>query len=256
VRLVHDGDRPQLRGPPGAVCDDGPVPSAPTAPRARPLGRLTRALGLLLAVVSVVALLGGCARVRAALAVQPDDTVVGEIVVATPEQSPEDPGPPITPPPDLADALDISEYRQDGYAGSVVRFRGLTFAQVSEVIAAAGPPGEKVTFTLRRAGGRVVVSGAVDLTTVSVDRADFQLKISFPGEVVESNGTADGGTVSWVFTPGEVGDINALVAFDDPNAPSAINWTLLLGVLVAGAGTAVVVLARRTRNPPLSQTRR
>jgi hypothetical protein len=59
-----------------------------------------------------------------------------------------------------------------------------------------------------------------------------------------------------VFTPGEVGDINALVAFDDPNAPSAINWSLLLGVLVAGAGAAVVVLARRTRNPPLSQTRR
>ena len=213
-------------------------------------------MGLLLAVLSLVALLGGCARVRAALAVQPDDTVVGEIVVATPEKSPDDPGPPITPPPDLSDAIDVSEYRQDGYAGSVVRFRGLTFAQVSEVIAAAGPPGEKVQFSLRRAGGRVLVGGAVDLTTVGVDRADFQLKISFPGEVVESNGTADGGTVSWVFTPGEVGDINALVAFDDPNAPSAINWSLLLGVLVAGAGTAVVVVARRTRNPPISQTRR
>jgi len=229
------------------------VPSAPRATRARPASRV---LGLLLAVLSLVALLGGCARVRAALAVQPDDTVVGEIVVATPEKSPDDPGPPITPPPDLADAVDVSEYRQDGYAGSVVRFRGLTFAQVSEVIAAAGPPGEKVQFSLRRAGGRVLVGGAVDLTTVGVDRADFQLKISFPGEVVESNGTADGGTVSWVFTPGEVGDINALVAFDDPNAPSAINWSLLLGVLVAGAGTAVVVVARRTRNPPISQTRR
>ena len=36
-------------------------------------------------------------------------------------------------------------------------------------------------------------AGAVDLTTVSVDKADFQLKISFPGEVLETNGEADVG---------------------------------------------------------------
>ena len=44
---------------------------------------------------------------------------------------------------------------------------------------------------MRRAGGRVLVTGAVDLTTVSVDKADFQLKMSFPGEVVEANGDVD-----------------------------------------------------------------
>ena len=54
------------------------------------------------------------------------------------------------------------------------------------------------------------VTGRVDLTTVSVDRADFQLKISFPGEVLDTNGDADAGTVSWTFTPGEVGDFNAV----------------------------------------------
>ncbi|MCY7342436.1 MAG: hypothetical protein LH603_11480 [Pseudonocardia sp.] len=115
---------------------------------------------------------------------------------------------------------------------------------------AAGGPGAELT--LRRVGGRVLVNGSVDLTTVSVDRADFQLKISFPGRVTETNGDIDSGTVSWTFTPGEVGDVTALVAYDDPNTPSAANWTLGLGAVVGAAALAVVVIARRTRNPPLS----
>jgi hypothetical protein len=213
--------------------------------------RRRRALPLLLALLTVLTMLGGCARVRAALAVQPDDTVIGEIVVATPQQGPDDPGPQITVPPELVDDVEVTDYRQDGYTGSVVRFSGLTFAELATLTGAAGPAGEKAQLSLRRAGSRVIVDGAADLTTVAVDRADFQLKISFPGEVVESNGEADSGTVSWVFEPGEVGDIDAVVAFADPNAPSALNWSLVLGGLVALAAALVVALARRTRNPPV-----
>jgi hypothetical protein len=224
-----------------------PTSSPPTALRRR------RALPLLLLAVLVVgSLLGGCARVRTALAVQPDDTVTGEIVLATPEKGPDDPGPNITLPPELESDVDVSEYRQDGYAGSVLRFSGLTFAEVAALNRAAGPAGDAVRFELRRAGNRVLVAGAVDLTTVSVDRADFQLKISFPGQVLESNGDAESGTVSWTFVPGEVGDLSAVVAYDDPNAPSALNWALALGTVVALVAAAVVLLARRTRNPPVS----
>jgi len=58
--------------------------------------------------------------------------------------------------------------------------------------------------------------------------------------------------VSWTFTPGEVGDINATVAYADPDAPSVANWAIGLGVVVAVAATVVVAAARRTRNPPVS----
>jgi hypothetical protein len=218
------------------------------APRAR------RALVLLLVLLVGVLALSGCARVRAALAVQPDDTVRGEIVVATPETGPDDPGPPIAVPPSLAGSVDVSEYRQEGYAGSVVRFSGLQFAEVTELLSAAGEPGTKVDLTLRRAGNRVVVDGRVDLTTADVDRADFQLKISFPGQVLDTNGDADAGTIGWVFDAGQVDDVEAVVAFDDPRAPSPLNWTLGLAAVVALASAAVVVLARRTRNPPLDRT--
>jgi hypothetical protein len=207
---------------------------------------------LLLALLVAVVALSGCARVRAALAVQPDDTVTGEIVVATPEKGPDDPGPSITLPPGLESDVDVTHYRQDGYAGSLLRFTGLTFQQVGALVGAAGSPGQAVRFDMRRTGGRVLVSGSVDLNTVSVDKADFQLKMSFPGDVIESNGDVDSSTVSWKFTPGEVDDINAVVAYDDPNAPSPVNWTIGLGSVVALAAIAVVLLARRTRNPPVS----
>lgn len=206
---------------------------------------------LLLTLLITLLALSGCARVRAALAVQPDDTVRGEVVVATPETGPDDPGPTITVPRALAGSVDVSEYRQEGYTGSLVRFSGLTFPQVGELISAAGAPGENVRLELRRAGNRVVVDGAVDLTTVDADLADFQLKIAFPGQVIDANGDADSGEVSWVFDAGEVGDIEAVVSFADPGAPSPVNWTLGLAVVVALAAGVVVLVARRTRNPPI-----
>ena len=241
-----------------------PVPPSAPAPRAEGVGAVwhdarvptrspRRVLPLLLALLVAAVALSGCARVRAALAVQPDDTVTGQVVVATPEKGPEDTGPPITLPPDLESDVDISEYRQDGYVGSVLRFDGLSFAQTAELIQSAGPDGDTVRFEMRRAGSRVLVGGAVDLTTVAVDRADFQLKINFPGQVLESNGDAESSEVSWTFTPGEVGDFSAVVAYPDPEAPSPVNWTLGIFAIVALASGAVVLLAHRTRNPPISR---
>jgi hypothetical protein len=223
------------------------VPSAPTA------HRRSRALpALLLTVVLAGLLVGGCARVRTALAIQLDDTVAGEVVFATPEQNAEDRGPAITVPPELVNDVDVSEYRQDGYVGSLLRFSDLTFEQVALLNRVAGEAGGAAQLQLRRSGNRVLVTGSLDLTTVPVDRADFQLKISFPGEVLDTNGEADSGTVSWTFTPGEVGEVTATVAFADPNAPSPLNWTLgLAGVVTVLAG-GVVLFAYRTRNPPVS----
>lgn len=212
--------------------------------------RRSRALALLMLLLVVPTLLSGCARVRAALAVQPDDTVTGEVVIATPTTNPDARGPEITLPPELADEIEMSEYRQDGYAGWVLRFSGLSFRQVAE-LRRIQPFGERAELVLRRAGNRVIVDGKVDLTTVPVDQADFQLRIAFPGEVLETTGDEEGGTASWTFTPGKVGDIGAVVAFDDPNAPSPLNWTLLMAALVAVAAGIVVRLARRDRNPPL-----
>jgi hypothetical protein len=227
------------------------VPPSSTADRSPAHRRSTRGTALLLALLMAGLFLGGCARVRTALAVQPDDTVAGEIVIATPEQNPEDKGPKITVPAELADAVDVGEYRQDGYVGSLLRFSGLSFEQVRQLNGVAGEAGAGADLELRRQGNRVIVTGSLDLTTVPVDKADFQLKITTSGEVLETNGDAEAGTASWTFDAGKVGDVSAVIAVADPNAPSAVSWTLLATTLVALACAAVVLLARRTRNPPV-----
>jgi hypothetical protein len=215
--------------------------------------RRSRAAALLIvAVVLLTGLLGGCARVTARLAVSPGDTVMGEFVFATPAKTKDDRGPTVTMPPDLAPDVAVSAYSQDGYTGSLLRFSHLSFAQVAELTRAAFPAGDRVQFNLRRAGGRVLVTGSVDLTNVTVDKADFALKMSFPGRVVDASGEIDGGTVSWTFTPGEVRAISATVAYADPGAPSVLNWTVGLAGAVALAAFLVVLLARRARNPPVS----
>ena len=218
-----------------------------------PVPRRSRAAALLIVAILLLGFLAGwCARVRAALAVQPDDTVTGELVVATPAKSADDKGPTVTLPADLASAVEVTAYQQDGYTGSVLRFSQLSFEQTAALTRATVPGSERAQFSMRRAGGRVLVTGLIDLTAVAVDKADFQLKMSFPGRIVEANGESEAGTVSWTFTPGEVGDINATIAYPDPDAPSVLNWAIGLGSIVLIAAVVVVVAARRTRNPPVS----
>ena len=212
-------------------------------------GRTRRVLAVGLVAIVALLTLGGCARVQAGLAVQPDDTVDGEIVIATPDGAPSGKGPEISVPPELADEVDVSPYSEDGYIGSTVRFSDLTFDQVGKLNMLGGVAGSRAELQLRRVGGRIAVEGRADLTSVPVDGADVQLRINFPGEVVETNGDPDGGQVAWTFAPGEVGQINASVASADPNAPSTLGWTLFLAGLVVAAAGVAVVLAKRNRNP-------
>lgn len=212
-------------------------------------GRRRRAV-VLLAVLALLALTG-CTRVQVALAVQPDDTVDGTIVIATPEGAPGGAGPEITVPPALQGRVEVSSYDQDGFVGSSVSFSDLTFPEVSELNALGGTAAGRADLQLRRVGERIAVQGRADLTTMPVDRSDIRLAISFPGEVVETDGEADGGTVTWTFAPGEISPLNASVISTDPNAPSVLGWTALLVGLVALAAGAAVLLARRDRNPPV-----
>ncbi|MCO5594547.1 hypothetical protein L7F22_048579 [Adiantum nelumboides] len=174
------------------------MPPHRTAPPARRRSR-TRAL-VLLAVLALLALTG-CTRVQVALAVQPDDTVDGTIVVATPEGAPDGRGPQLEVPADLAGEVELSPYDQDGFVGTRAAFENLTFAQVSQLNLLGGNASGRANLELRRVGERIAVQGRADLTTMPVDRADVRLAMSFPGEVVESDGETDGGTVTWEFVP-------------------------------------------------------
>jgi hypothetical protein len=83
-----------------------------------------------------------------------------------------------------------------------------------------------------------------------VDQADVQLKVAFPGDVLDSDGQVDGTQVSWVFTPGQVNDFHAIAGSPDPAAPSVLGWSLAVAVIVGITAVMVVARARAQRNPP------
>jgi hypothetical protein len=191
------------------------------------------------------------------MAVSPDDRVSGVVDIATPDGAPGGQGPPLTVPGDLSGDVSVERYEQDGYIGSRVRFEDLSFEDVTRIMPTISPSStQAIRVQMRRAGDRVVVSGQVDLTRVSPESSDVQLKIAFPGTVRQTDGTATQGVISWTFQPGTVTDVNAVVEYPDPNAPSWILWALLLLAVVAVAVAIVVALAASSRTPMRTRARR
>lgn len=197
-------------------------------------------------------LLGGCTRVRAALAVQGDDTVAGDVVLGTAGGPP----PAITLAPALQGRVSVTPYEEDGYEGSRLQFSGLRFDELNSMVTVAPAANGRFRMTLRRAGNRIILNGQVDLTAVPVDHADVQLKVAFPGDVVNTDGKVSDSTVSWVFAPGQVSEFSAVIGAPDPAAPSVARWALLIAAIVAAAAVSAILLAKAHRNPPVYRTGR
>ncbi len=218
----------------------------------RGTARSASAAALALLVLLTATLLGGCTRVHTALAVQSDDTVAGEVVIATAGG----PAPTIVLPPALVGRVSVAPYAMDDYEGSRLQFGGLRFAELNSLASVAPAAKGRFQLSLRRTGNRVILSGQIDLTPVSVDRADVQLKVAFSGELMNTDGKPDGGTVAWAFPPGQVSEFTAVIGSPDPAAPSVAGWALLVAAIVAAAAVGAVLLAKAHRNPPVRRAGR
>lgn len=219
--------------------------------RVAPRGRRPAVTLAILALV-VCSLLGGCTRVRAALAVQGDDTVAGDVVLGTAGGPP----PGITLAPALVGRVSVTPYEEEGYEGSRLQFSGLRFDELNSLVTVSPAGAGRFRMNLRRAGNRIVLNGQVDLTAMPVDRADVQLKVAFPGDVVSADGKMDGNAVAWGFTPGQVSEFSAVIGAPDPAAPSVASWALLIAAIVAAAALSAIMLAKAHRNPPVYRTGR
>ncbi|MEU5692662.1 DUF3153 domain-containing protein [Actinosynnema sp. NPDC020468] len=206
---------------------------------------MPRASALLFPVFVLLALsLSGCVRLHAAMAISPDDRVSGEIVAATPPTQDNDPGPQLKVPSELASRVTTKPYKQDNYAGTQLNFSGLTFEEVRTLSMATSSSSSRYQLNFRRSGDLVTLSGSVDLSTVPVDRADIQVKISFPGEVIDTNGREEeDATVAWAPKPGQASMITATVRYPGENEPAYGGWALLVAGLTGGAALIVVILA-------------
>lgn len=207
---------------------------------------MPRASVLLLPVFLLLAAfsLSGCVRLHAAMAVSEDDRVSGEIIAATPPTADNDPGPQLKVPSELASRVTTKPYKVDAYAGTQLFFNGLSFEEVRTLSMATSSSNSRYQLNFRRSGDLVTMSGSVDLTQVAPDRADIQVKISFPGAVVNTNGREeDPGTIAWSPKPGQASMLTATVQYAGTNSTSFFGWIMLVAALTGGAALIVVVLA-------------
>ncbi|WP_216609941.1 LppM family (lipo)protein [Cellulosimicrobium protaetiae] len=119
---------------------------------------------------------------------------------------------------DLPEGATQEPYAQDGYTGTKITYADQPIAQLDT--------GAADSISVTREGDEYVVSGSMDMTGEEfnpdtgdatsdemtrqmMEGLDIKVAITFPGEVVESNGTVDGNTVTWTPVVGETNEMTA-----------------------------------------------
>lgn len=212
----------------------------------------TRITGALIAVAAIL-LLSGCVRFQANLTVTPENTLNGDIVVATAvgnggnaQEEANDRALDIEKKllPDLseADGVTRSTYVEDGYAGSRFTLNGTPLDAINS-------DSDSGSLTLTRDGDTFVFDGDINFTPdgeedpqEEADESDIEVSISFPGTVTENNGTLDGTRVFWNTSYEGALDMHA-VANAEPEGPSAWVWGIIVGGVV---GIIAVILITYT----------
>lgn len=232
---------------------------------------------LRIAVVAVLALaLSGCVKLDMNLAVQPDNTVDGAVVLAVDKKLQGMAG------GNLSDLLNqgtttqpaqgqVSQqpYDDGTYAGTQMNFTGVPISQFQ-----SGSNGNDLSIT--RDGDTFRVSGTLDMSTAggtsggssggsSASAAPIDLsalgaspqlrvRLTFPGDVLSANGVVDGRTVTW--TP-KAGEKIALQAVASATPASSAGMWLVVGGLVAGlalmGGLLVMTMRRRPTAPAAAE---
>jgi hypothetical protein len=245
-----------------------------TSPRAARPSRLRRALALAAGAVAVAFVLSGCVKLDMALTLTPENTVDGTIVFAVDKQlltlgggNPEDAfkdaaGDAPFPTSPSGGSVTTEVYDQDGKYGQKFIFTGVPLTEFDD---------EDLKIT--REGDFFVVNGTLDLSDSTGSgssesplplpsslTAGFEVAVSmtFPGEVVEHNGTLEGTTVTWKPTAGENLVMKAKAKATGGSAgvlglsSSSSSTPLLIGLVIAAILLVVglvVLLLRRGRTP-------
>jgi hypothetical protein len=217
--------------------------------------RLRRCSAVLLLGLLALVSLSGCVRVRAALAVSPDDLVSGQVVIGALPTRAGDPGPALDVPGDVKSRVSTEKYDLDGYVGKTVSFHDLTFAELHDLSSAINPNSQHFQITFRRSGDLVTMSGSVDLTGVPTDKTDVQIKLAFPGRVTKTDGINDEGTITWKPKAGEVTEFTATAEYSTKGQSSWTRWVMIVAASAIGVALLVAVLAFATRRVSLRQAR-
>jgi hypothetical protein len=216
--------------------------------------RLARAVAC--ALVTAVAL-SGCIRYNVDMTLSQDNTASGTIVIAVQKgvghemglasdqaaltqlfgESPF--GPNFTP----------KDYADGNWVGKSYTFSGVEITNLADLAPLFAVTRDGDIFSVNGAGAPLTEDQKKELPS----GAESSVAITFPGPVIESNGTVKGNTATWnPFTM--TGPIHATAKATGADAGSSFpTWILIAGgaalVILLGAAVVVVVLVRRRRNP-------
>lgn len=215
----------------------------------------SRVLALTLGLLTVGLLAGGCVRVHAGLTVSSSDLVAGNLLIAAFPTAEHDKGPDLTIPTGLAARVTTKPYSGGGYVGQVIRFRNLSFDEVSSLAGSISNENGTYHIAFHRTGNLVTMSGSVDLTELPPTGVDVQLKVAFPGPVTRTDGSLDDKTVNWVMKAGSVTSFTATDQYALGNSRGWKFWSLALGGGVALVSAFLVLLALLARRRNLKKER-
>lgn len=228
------------------------------------IARVSR-ISSVVAAAGAVLLLSSCVKADVDLTVRSDDVVDGTIVMAV-DRSFSTGG--ATSQATLVDALRDrvlpgtrsgarqEPYTDGQYVGTKVVIDHMTLLDLDR---STGDQGLKIVHQ----GGRFRLSGHVDTGTLSSaaasaspqdaqrlrDSYDVIVRVTFPGQVLSSNGSVSGHTVTWRPRFGQQIDL-AAEADDGRTGGLLWVWLVVAGVVVAAAGGFALLRRSRGRGRP------
>ncbi len=164
---------------------------------------------------AVLVLLTGCLKLDADLAVNSDNTITGDYVVAY-LKNPDRPGSGLTSVDDLLvsrGSATASRYDDGEYEGVRYRLEGVPLADLAAFRPVRFEDRQTGTIDIRRDGNDFVVGGRFDFREreriertpeeqqAAEDAFTVRVRLTFPGDVLTGNGGIDGRTVSWDIRP-------------------------------------------------------
>jgi hypothetical protein len=212
--------------------------------------RTARALRSIATLAGLTLLLAGCLKLDMAITISPDDTVDGEMVFAVNKQLLELTGQNVddvlgdtTVPSDVEGATQ-EPYEDEDFVGTQVTFEDVALSDLSE-------GSDPDALTIVRSGDTYEVDGVMDLSTddadlqgnpfedqitQAFDTAELRIAITFPGEVLETNGQVDGTTVTWEPVFGERNVLTAVASASGDGASDSGDGTDAAGATGEDSG--------------------
>ncbi|HEX4225879.1 MAG TPA: hypothetical protein VHZ97_26175 [Pseudonocardiaceae bacterium] len=210
--------------------------------------RVVRRVGVGLSVLAAGLVLTGCVRIQVGLTVTGSDLVSGDVVAAALPNPTSQQGPKLTVPQEMVDQASAKPYSSGGYVGTELTFSNLSFAQLAQLISSGTDQKSHFQLNFQRSQDLVNFGGSADLTQLPSD-AQVQLKVTFPGTILTTDGNNSDGTVSWSLPAGQVSTFTATTQY--VNGEFIRPWSFWVkalggaGLLIAALVTGLALLARR-----------